>query len=84
MILIFRTIFTNLLDSFHNDKGGYSFRKLFAFNCVMISIYLSVKHTDQSNAVEMVTIYLVTALLAAGMVTVQQIIDFKAGKKSDQ
>lgn len=78
-----KSIIFNLLASFTNDHGGYSARKLSAFFGVILSAYVTIKHAGSENTVELVLSWLGFALLCLGIVTVQQIIDFKNGKKNE-
>ena len=79
MIGLFKIIGSNLLASFHNDPGGFSGRKLSAFFAVMMAAY-NLRFASTEIAVEMTMTWLGFALLCLGIVTVQQIIDFKNGK----
>jgi hypothetical protein len=77
-----KTLFADLYKSFFADKDGFSARKMSAFWAVVIvSTYLSVKHSDPANSVTIIQSWLVFGAACMGMVTAQQISDFKNGKK---
>lgn len=67
-------------DSFHNDRGGFSARKLSAFAAVMICVYVTLRFTTTENLTVLVTVWLVFALLCLGIVTAEQIIRFRNGE----
>jgi hypothetical protein len=69
----------DLLNSFKNDKIGYSGRKLSAFIGVATAIYLTIFKIPLENQIEGLIIWLAFSLLCLGIVTVQNIIEFKNG-----
>ncbi len=81
MIWLFRFFFTNFTDAFHNKPGGWSGRKLFSFGGSVVAAWVTYKYAEGSNAVEMVVTWLTAALLALGIITAQQVIELKTGKK---
>ena len=83
MIGLLKLIGSNLMGSFHNDPGGFSGRKLSAFFAVLMAAY-NLRYASTEIAVEMTVTWLSFALLCLGIVTVQQIIDFKNGKNPNR
>ena len=75
------TPLTDLYNSFFNSKDGFSARKLTAFTLIACTVYLHWKYCDVSNAVEFLWADLVFACLFLGIVTAQNIIDIKHGKR---
>jgi hypothetical protein len=71
----------DLLNSFKNDKIGYSGRKLSAFIGVATAIYLTIFKIPLENQLDALMVWLSFSLLCLGIVTVQNIIEFKNGKK---
>jgi hypothetical protein len=71
----------DLLNSFKNDKAGYSGRKLSAFIGVATAIYLTIFKIPLENQLESLMVWLSFSLLCLGIVTVQNVIEFKNGKK---
>lgn len=79
-----KSIVTNIFASLTTESGGYSARKLSAFWAVVpMASYLSIKHADKDNTVELVVTWLCFGAMCLSIVTVQQIIDFKNGKKNE-
>lgn len=83
MIALFRLLFNGFLGSFHNEPGGWSGRKLFAFGGSILAAWVTFEYADKANAVELVITWLSSALLALGIITAQQIIDLRAGGKKN-
>lgn len=69
----------DLLNSFKNNTAGYSGRKLSAFVGVLTGIYLTIFKLPLANQIEGLIIWLAFSLLCLGIVTVQNIIEFKNG-----
>jgi hypothetical protein len=69
----------DLLNSFKNDKAGYSGRKLSAFIGVATAIYLTIFKIPLENQLESLMVWLSFSLLCLGIVTVQNVIEFKNG-----
>lgn len=76
-----KDIFKKLLSSFDNTTTGFSARKLSAFAAVVVGVVATFKFGSDTNIVEILTVWLGFALLCLGIITVQQIIDFKNGPK---
>ena len=68
-----------LIASFDNINTGFSARKLSAFVAVITCVYLSIKLTDITELSAIITIWLGFALICLGIITMQQIIQFKTG-----
>lgn len=79
MIVFIKLFFTNFLNSFHNEPGGFSGRKLSAFFAVLMAAY-NLKFADRTIAVELTMTWLAFALLCLGIITMQQVVEFKNGK----
>lgn len=65
-------------NSFHNQPGGLSARKLSAFFAVMMAAY-NLRFGSTEIAVELSIVWLSFALLCLGIVTAEQIINLKSG-----
>lgn len=74
-----KTFITKLFASLDNHSIGYSGRKLTALFCTLYAAYLS-KDLEGENRLHACYSFLTVALLCLGIVTVQNIIDFKNGK----
>ena len=74
----------NLIQSFDNDKHGFSGRKLTAFWFVMLTTCLEYKYTNVDNIVEIASINKLLVLLLLGVVTFEQIIKFKSGQDAEK
>lgn len=70
----------DLLNSFKNDKAGYSGRKLSAFIGVATAIYLTIFKIPLEHQLDSLVVWLAFSLLCLGIVTVQNVIEFKNGK----
>lgn len=75
-----KEIINNILLSFKANKEGFAARKLSAFVSVAIGIILSLKYTDTSILIYVLSIWLLFALLLMGIVTFQEIIQLKNGE----
>ncbi len=72
-----------LLGSFDNiPKQGFSARKLTAFALMVCIAFIHFKYVDKDNAIEAMIIDLSGVLLCLGIVTAQNIIEFKQGGKN--
>jgi len=69
----------NLIDSLKN-KGEFSGRKLSAFVGVLTAIYLTIFKIPLENQLDTLMVWLSFSLLCLGIVTVQNVIEFKNGK----
>lgn len=73
-----------LAKSFSADKDGGSARKLSAFYAVVLMAgFITIKKTDAANALYMLIAWLIFAGVCLGMVTIQQLIELKNGKKDE-
>lgn len=80
MITAIRWLVTSFLGAFNNNPDGWSGRKLAAFGGSLIGAWVTFQFADKSNAVELVMTWLTFALLCLGIITLQQVIDLRAGK----
>lgn len=71
----------NIYDSFFNNDKGFSARKLTAFAGFCTAYQLAQSLTDD-NRLYAVYAFLGTGLLCLGIVTIQNIIDFKNGRSN--
>jgi hypothetical protein len=72
----------NIINSFYNNNIGFSGRKLTALFCVLYGAYLA-KDLEGENRLHACYAFLSVALLCLGIVTVQNILDFKNGKENN-
>ena len=70
----------NLIDSLKNNGAGFSGRKLSALVGVITGVYLTIFKIPLENQLDALMVWLGFSLLCLGIVTVQNIIDFKNGK----
>lgn len=77
-----KTFITKLFASLDNHSLGYSGRKLTSLFCVLYAAYLS-KDLESENRLHACYAFLTVGLLCLGIVTVQNIIDFKNGKQTN-
>lgn len=75
-------VFSYIFHSFTNSPEGFSARKLAAFTGVMTALVVTFYFGTSGFAVELVLIWLAFALLCLGIITIQQIVDFKNGKNT--
>lgn len=69
------TPFKDFYNSFKNDQNGFGSRKLSAFYAIVcVSGVITLKYTTPDNLRDVVSIWLLFALLCMGLVTIQQII----------
>jgi hypothetical protein len=68
----------NLIDSLKN-KGEFSGRKLSAFVGVLTAIYLTIFKIPLEHQLDALMVWLSFSLLCLGIVTVQNVIEFKNG-----
>ncbi len=78
-----KRIIDNLLNSFNNEPIGYSARKLSSFVAVITSIFLSIKFCNSEILNLIIITWLGFGLLCLGIITMQQIINFKNGKENE-
>jgi uncharacterized membrane protein HdeD (DUF308 family) len=70
----------NLIDSLKNNSNGFSGRKLSALVGVLTGVYLTIFKIPLENQLESLMVWLAFSLLCLGIVTVQNVIEFKNGK----
>ena len=79
-------LYTKVRDSLENNSKGFSLRKLFALFLMMLIVYLDIRYCagvmESFNTV--LLIHITGVFLLLGIVTVQQIIDFKNGKDENK
>lgn len=71
-----------LFGSLDNTSLGYSGRKLSALAGVITGIYITAYKVPATDQITALYCWLGFALLCLGIITVQQIIDFKNGKSA--
>jgi hypothetical protein len=72
-----------LFASLDNYSLGYSGRKLSSLAGVMVGVYITVHEIPKTDLITALYAWLGFALLCLGIVTVQNIIDFKNGKENN-
>ena len=77
-----KKIFNYVFHSFTNGPEGFSARKLSSFLAVIVAVVATFHFGGPSFVTELVLIWLGFSLLCLGIITIQQIIDFKNGKVS--
>lgn len=78
-------LWARLTGSFDNMPGGMSARKLSAFvGVVAASLIITHRYTNSDNLVTVLTIWLTFSLLCLGIVTAEQVIRFREGKKDEE
>ena len=78
-----KKLFQKLIKSFDNTKEGFSGRKLSAFVSIMTAIYVTAKKVPAEYQIEALYAWLGFALLCLGIVTIQNILEFKNGNRSE-
>ena len=76
-------IFKDLYNSFNTEQAGFSARKLSAFVAIVTAAIITHKHTTPGNLDSLVITWLLFALLALGLVTFAQLVQFKTGQKEE-
>jgi hypothetical protein len=71
----------DLINSLKNDSTGFSGRKLSAFVGVLTGVYLTIFKIPLEHQLDALMVWLSFSLLCLGIVTVQNVIEFKNGKK---
>lgn len=79
-----KKVFTYIFHSFTNSPDGFSARKLAAFTAVITAVTVTFYFGAAGYVTELVLIWLAFGLLCLGIITLQQIIDFKNGKPVDK
>lgn len=72
----------NILNSFKNNDIGYSGRKLTAAFSVAMGAYITIYKLSGDMYLHALYAWQILALLCLGIVTVQNILDFKNGKEN--
>lgn len=72
-----KKLFSDIYNSFFADDKGFSGRKLSGFAAVVIGALLTYKHGSPDNADALLITWLLFALMCLGLVTFQQILQFK-------
>lgn len=78
-----KSFFQKIAASLDNTTLGYSGRKLSSLAGVLVSVYITIKLIPVSEIITALLIWLSFSLLCLGIITVQQIIDFKNGKTNN-
>lgn len=79
-----KKVLRKLESTFDTTTKGYSSRKLSAFWAIVImGGLITYRYVNVSNAIEMLTAWLVFGLLCLGIITAQNIINFKNGTTTD-
>ncbi len=84
MWTIIKQFFTNLSDAFKYKEGGYSLRKIIAYQAATTAGYISLvairrPKASESLAEQVILYWLVFILLLLGVVTIQKMIELKTG-----
>jgi hypothetical protein len=80
-----KKLFNEIYKSFKNlEEDRLSARKLTSFAFVCFCGYIHIAHVDKSNAVSALTIDGIVLLLLLGIITAQNVIQFKHGKQDNQ
>jgi len=74
-------ILERFINSFDTKNEGFSARKLTAFTFVLLAGYIHYEYVNVDNAIEALIIDSATALLCLGIITAQNIINFKNGRE---
>lgn len=75
-----KELYTNIVNSFKNNRDGFSGRKLTAFSLIVCIYWVHYKYVNHDNATEVLIIDLCGVLISLGIVTAQNLIEFKNGK----
>lgn len=85
MAKVINKIFDGLLGSFDNERHkGFSARKLTAFAFMLLIVYIHMVHVTPENAMEALIIDVCGILICLGIVSAQNIIEFKNGSTPNQ
>jgi len=77
-----RKLFNYIFYSFTNNPEGFSARKLASFTAVITAVVVTFYFGADQFVTELVLIWLGFGLLCLGIITIQQVIDFKNGKST--
>lgn len=72
----------DIYNSFHNKPDGFSARKLSAFAGVTVAVIVTMRFCNDKILTDVITVWLVFSLLCLGIITLQQVIDFRGGKST--
>jgi hypothetical protein len=75
-----KEILRGLIDSFKSNEAGFSARKLSGFAAIVIAAHATFKYCNATVLDAVLTTWLMFAAVCLGLVTLQQIINFKTGK----
>lgn len=70
-------------ESFTNSKVGYSARKLTSFGFFALAVFIHAKYCNIHNAFDFLCVDVAMILLLLGIVTIQNLIEFKNGKPTE-
>ena len=79
-----KNFFTKLTASLDNHSRGYSARKLSALSAIIAAYYVTYMFTNVEVLDYVLTAWLCFALLCLGIITAQQVIELKNGKKDEE
>ena len=77
-----KQIINKLTQAFEYGNHGFSSRKLAAFTAVVTAIFISY-YLPESERIHAIYVWLTFALLCLGIVTAQQVLQFKKENGSD-
>ena len=72
-----------LIASLDNKTDGFSGRKLSALAAIITGIYITVLELPKDDQLHALYAWLAFALLCLGIITAQQVLEFKDGKKQN-
>lgn len=78
-----KTYIKKLFNSLDNHSLGFSGRKLTALFSILMGAYITVVKLPTEQYFEALCAWLCVALLCLGIVTIQNIIEFKNGKQKE-
>ena len=78
-----KKILHHVHESFTNSKAGYSARKLSSFGFFALAVFIHSKYANIQNAFDFLCVDCAMILLLLGIVTIQNLIEFKNGKSSE-
>lgn len=79
MVNYIKNFIKNLVDTLHNQPGGFSARKLTALATMLLVIYLHFKYVDSTNLLSVLAYDMVFILLLLSIITFDQLYKFKLG-----
>ena len=72
-----------LVNSLDNKNDGFSGRKLSALAGILTAIYITIHELPKEAQLHALYAWLLFSLLCLGIVTVQQVIEFRNGQKQN-